>query len=204
MRIAVYGATGMIGRDIVGEAVSRGHQVTAISRTPGQFEAPVVTAAGDAIDVEKVAAVASAHDVVVSAMGPSRVDEQEAHEWPKRLAGFANAVAPCRLFVVGGAGTLIVGPGMRHLDSPHFLEEYRDEAEATAAGFYALLALPENISWTCVSPPFVIEPGQRTGNYKSGLDAPVGDSISTQDFAVAVVDELENPQHKRQRFTVAH
>jgi len=108
-----------------------------------------------------------------------------------------------RIIVVGGAGTLTVD-GTRLLDMPGFPDAYRAEALTAAAALDSIKALPEHVNWTVLAPAPEIAPGQRTGSYVVGSDSPAGGHISTQDFAVALVDELEAPKHPRQRFTVAN
>ena len=109
-----------------------------------------------------------------------------------------------RVLFVGGAGSLLTADGTRLLDSPGFPPEYAAEARSGAAALDVFRDAPEDLDWTFVSPAPVIAPGERTGTYVLGLDSPVGDSVSAEDYAVALVDELEQPRHRRQRFTVAN
>ena len=108
-----------------------------------------------------------------------------------------------RLIVVGGAGSLQVG-GARLVDSPDFPEAYRPEALVAAEALDYFRGLGDDVDWTFFSPAPVIAPGERTGTYKVGTDSPAGDFVSAEDFAVALLDELEQPAHRRRRFTVAH
>ena len=205
MKIAVVGATGMIGSRITHEAAARGHQVTAISRSGNAAaQANVTPKALDITDSGAAQATARDHDVVVSAIGPSR--ESDGH--PEKFAGileqFASDVREARFVVVGGAGSLFVAPGVRLADTPEFPEIYRTESLATAEGLYALQKRDDLGEWTYLSPAPVIEPGARTGTYRVSDDTPAGDSISVEDFAVALVDEIDNPAHTGRRFTVAN
>ncbi|WP_338145110.1 NAD(P)-dependent oxidoreductase [Cryobacterium algoritolerans] len=124
MKIAVYGATGMVGREIVAEALARGHEVTAVTRTGSTV--PGATRVGvDMADAAALAEIAAAHDAVVLATVPSRTGES--HEpWVEAVIAAFGAVADTRLLVVGGADTLTVD-GARIIDSPDFPAEYRPE-----------------------------------------------------------------------------
>lgn len=194
-RIAVYGATGAIGSSIVSEARGRGYEVTGISRS-GSDET------GDALDPAFTAGIAEKHDVVVSAVGPSRTAD-DGTRFPDTIANLAATLGDSRLVVVGGAGSLTVD-GVRLVDTPAFPEIYRDEALKGAASLEVLRATGPEVDWTYLSPAPVIQPGERTGSYVLGTDSPVGDAISIEDYAVALVDEIESRAHVRARFTVAH
>ena len=202
LRIALFGASGMIGSRIAAEAVARGHEVTGYTRRGGELPAGVTAATGDLADETTVKEAATTHDVVVSATGPSRTGES--HEpWLAAVQNLVDHAIGARVLFVGGAGSLLTVDGTRLLDSPGFPPEYAAEARAGAAALDAFRAAPDDLDWTFVSPSPVIAPGERTGSYVLGLDAPAGDSVSAEDYAVALVDELEQPRHRRQRFTVA-
>jgi len=200
MKIAVYGATGAIGSSIVNEATSRGHDVTGISRRGGSAAAEDLT--GDALDAGFAETVAVKHDVIVSAIGPSRT-EDDGTRFVDSIASLVSTLGDRRLVVVGGAGSLTVG-GVRLLDTPEFPELYKAEATKGAASLELLRNTAENVDWTYLSPAPVIQPGERTGVFKLGLESPVGDTVSIDDYAIALVDEIENRAHVRQRFTVAN
>ena len=192
MKIALFGATGMVGSRIAAEATARGHEVTGLSRSTG----------GDLADPDAVRAAAQAHDVVVSATGPSRTGES--HEpWLAAVSTLIDQAGEARVVFVGGAGSLLTPDGTRLLDTDGFPEEYKAEATSGAAALDLFRAAPESLDWTFVSPAPVIAPGERTGSYATALDTPAGDFISAEDYAVALVDEIEEPQHRRQRFTAA-
>lgn len=192
MKIAVFGATGMVGSRIAGEAESRGHEVTALSRSTG----------ADMADAATVREAAASHDVVVSATGPSRTGES--HEpWLASVSTLIQNAGDARVLFVGGAGSLLTPDGTRLLDSEGFPEEYKAEASSGAAALELFRAAPDAVDWTFVSPSPVIAPGERTGSYATALDTPAGDFVSAEDYAAALVDEIEEPQHRRQRFTVA-
>lgn len=202
MKIALFGASGMVGSRIAAEALSRGHHVTGYTRHGGTVPTGVTPATGDLADQATVEEAAASHDVLLSATGPSRTGES--HEpWLAAVQNLVDHAAGARVLFVGGAGSLLTPDGTRLLDSPGFPPEYAAEARSGAAALEAFRSAPEELDWTFVSPAPVIAPGERTGHYTVALDTPAGDSISAEDYAVALVDELERPQHRRERFTVA-
>jgi putative NADH-flavin reductase len=201
MRIAVYGATGMIGSRVVTEALARDHEVTGITRTGGELLAARAIQ-GDAGDAELAKRIAGEVDVVVSAIGPSRTGGDR-REYLGHLSNLAETAGDARLLVVGGAGSLLVD-GKRLVDNPNFPDAYKAEALIAAEALEYVRGLGDGVDWTFFSPAPVIAPGERTGTYKVGADSPAGDSVSAEDFAVALLDEIEKPAHRRKRFTVAH
>jgi uncharacterized protein len=112
------------------------------------------------------------------------------------VRNLAETLGDARLLVVGGAGSLLAD-GRRLVDDPGFPEIYRAEALIVAEALEYLRGLPDGVDWTLISPAPVIQPGQRTGTYKTGADSPVGESISAEDYAVALIDEISNPAHRR-------
>lgn len=212
MKIAVIGAGGTIGQRIVREALSRGHTVTAVVRDPARYQEanPQVPAArADARDADEVAAAVAGHDVVVSAFGPNH-QNGDVQDYVRVAEALIDAVGRSpgqRLLIVGGAGSLEVAPGVALYDTPQFPAAWRPLAQAHGAGLALYRA--SDIDWTFLSPAIMIEPGERTGAYRVGGDQVLTDAsgqstISTEDYAVALVDEIERPQHIRQRFTVAY
>lgn len=202
MRIAVYGATGMIGSRVLAEALARGHEVTGISRSGGELAAGGRAVQGDAGNPGLAKHVASQSDAVVSAIGPSRTGGDR-REYLAQLHNLVGTLSDARLLVVGGAGSLLVN-GTRLVDDPGFPEIYLAEALIGAESLGYLRGLGDSVDWTYLSPAPVIQPGERTGAYKTGAESPAGESISAEDYAVALVDEIDHPTHRRQRFTVAH
>jgi putative NADH-flavin reductase len=202
VKIAIYGASGMIGSRIAAEAVSRGHEVIGVTRSGGEQPAGVRAVRGSANDVASVKSLAAEVDVLVSAMGPSRTggDPQDFLDAVDTLVSGAGGT---RVVVVGGAGSLVVD-GQRLVDGPDFPEIYRTESSVVAQALDNLRATAADVDWTMLSPAHVIEPGERTGVFRLGLDSPVGHEISAEDYAVALVDELEKPAHRRQRFTLGY
>ena len=204
MKIADYGGTGNIGSHIVAEAVRRDHHVTALARQEKAVAPGATFAIGDAADVEAARRIADAHDVVVSALGPTRDPAGDPDQFVEVIRDLADAVGSTRFVVVGGASSLFAAPGVRLLDTPGFPAVYKREATAAAKAFDLLRAAGPELDWTYLSPSPEIGPGERTGKYLVGLDEPAGDHITFADYAVALVDEIENPEHRRQRFTVAN
>jgi uncharacterized protein len=202
MEVAVIGASGRGGSRIVDELARRDHQVTAIARDPAKIsaQANVTAVAGDLFDAG-FATLLSGHDAVVSAVHFSASD-------PRKLIEAVRAAGTKRYLVMGGAGSLEVAPGVRLIDTPAFPAIYKDEATKGAA-FLDMLRAESGIDWTFLSPPAVIDAGSRTGKFRVGKDQLLVDEqgkshISFEDFAVALVDEIERPQHSRQRFTVGY
>ena len=202
MNVALIGATGNAGSRILDELTRRGHAVTAIVRNPDQVLArPGVTAqTGDVFDQAGLARLLTGHDAVISSVKFTASD-------PHKLVEAVRASGVKRYLVVGGAGSLEAAPGVKLIDLPNFPSEYKTEAAAGAA-FLDLLRQEQDLDWTFLSPSAMFVPGERTGKFRLGKDQLLaneqGSSISFEDFAVALVDELENPAHSRQRFTVGY
>lgn len=212
MRILVFGAIGNVGRRTINEALSRGHDVTAVVRDPKRFTelpAGVVARSGDARNVDDVADLAAGQDVVISATRPSPGNEPELVLTARSLlAGLAQAHV--RLLLVGGAASLIVpgAGGATLIDDPGFPAAIRDLARACAEQL-AVCRADSVVDWAYLSPPALLKPGVRTGSYRLGADEMLVDadgvsSISMEDFAVALLDEVEHPKHRRTRFTVGY
>lgn len=216
MRLALFGATGMIGRPIVDEALSRGHAVTAVVRHPVHLALAhpgLTVAVGDPLDPASVAALVRGHDAVVSAVGPGNATANDpalaqqvidvAHAL---LAGLREAGVG-RLVVVGGAGSLKNADGMDLVDTGKVSDYYRPASLAHRAALHVYRAA--ELDWTVICPPTLIEPGPRESPVRVGggrllVDAAGRSRITTADFAVAVLDELEHPQRSRQQMTVAY
>jgi putative NADH-flavin reductase len=201
MKIALFGASGMIGSRVTAEAASRGIEVTAITRSGTEVPGAASSLAGDIADAEFDARMAAAHDVIVSTTGPSRTGGDH-RVWLDGLSTLAEASGTTRLFVVGGAGSLFVGDTMLK-DTPGFPSAYKAESE-TGTQALELLRAANPSPWTLISPAPEIAPGERTGAYRTELEVPAGDAISAEDFAVAMVDEILEPKHIDSRFTVAN
>jgi putative NADH-flavin reductase len=203
MNIALIGATGNAGSRLLAELLRRGHTVTALARNPSQVPPqPNITAKrADVADVTGLSALLAGHDAVISAV-PFRGSD------PKILISAVKAAGVPRYFVVGGAGSLEVAPGLRLVDAPGFPAEHREEA-LRGGDFLDTLRAETELDWTFLSPSAHFVPGARTEKFRLGGDVLLADekgesSISFEDFAVAMVDELERPAHSRRRFTVGY
>lgn len=192
----------MIGSRVVAEALMRGHDVTGITRSAGDLPAGVHPVRGDAGDSALAKRIAGDADVVVTAFGPSRTGGDR-REYLVQLRNLVDTLGDTRLLVVGGAGSLLVDGG-RLVDQPGFPDIYRAEALIAAEALDYFRGVGEGVDWTFFSPAPVIAPGERTGAYHAGIDSPAGESISAEDYAVALLDELERPAHRRRRFTAAN
>lgn len=202
MRVAVIGASGRGGSRIVEELVQRGHAVTAIARNPEKIaKLPNVTAKqGDLYDAG-FSDLLKGHDAVVSAVHFTASD-------PKTLIEAVRKAGVKRYAVMGGAGSLEVAPGVQLVSTPDFPAAYKQEA-LKGGEFLQALRQEKDIDWTYLSPAALIDFGQRTGEFRIGGDQLLVDNkgnstISFEDFAVAMVDELEQHKHSRKRFTVAY
>lgn len=201
MKIAVIGATGMIGSRLVAEAARRGHQVVALSRAGALPQGAAEAAAIELNDTAKVVALIDASDATVIAIPPDR--HGGSHEPMLKAHRDLIAARPRgRFLVVGGAGALEVD-GVRLKDTPGFPPAYHAEA-STFSTILDLYRASKGLHWTMLAPAPEIAPGARSGHYRVGTNSPVGDAISAEDFAVAMVDELEQPAHAGTRFTVAN
>ncbi|MEF9901548.1 MAG: NAD(P)-dependent oxidoreductase [Pseudomonas sp.] len=202
-KIALIGATGRAGSQLLEEALRRGHSVTAIARNPARLQGRegVTTLALDVTDTAAMERALVGQDVVLSAVHFSAIKPQAIIE-PVKKAGVK------RLLVVGGAGSLLLPSGHKVIDSPDFPEAYK--AEATAGGHYLdTLRQEKELDWTFLSPSAEFVEAARTGHYRIGKDhlliAADGKSwISFADYAIAMLDEVEKPAHSRQRFTVGY
>lgn len=212
MNIALIGASGFIGSALRDEALSRGHQVTALVSNPARLAARPGLAV-ESVDVNDTAALArllSGRDAAISAFsGHAQADVRGYYVAGMRsIVAAAKQAALPRLLVVGGAASLEVAPGRLLLDTPEFPAQWH----GTAAGARdALLLLRDEpaLDWTMLSPSAQLEPGPRTGRFRLGGDQLLVDAggrshVSVADYAVAMIDELEKPAHPRRRFTVGY
>jgi putative NADH-flavin reductase len=199
----------MIGSRILKELVSRGHQVTAVVRDPSRVAAnsAVKAVKGDVFDAADVAQVAKGADAVVSSYGPGPENPGKVVDATKSLIAGLKQAGVKRFIEVGGAASLFVAPNVRLVDVPDFPAEFKGIALAHADALEVLRG--SDLDWTYLSPAAFIQPGERTGKFRLGGDNLIADEqgtsrISAEDYAVALMDELEKPQHIRQRFTVAY
>ena len=203
MKIALIGATGNVGTRLISELRRRRHQVTAIARHPEKLDRQdgVNPAVGDVQNENALAAVLAGHDVAIHSVKFLSTD-------PAKVIAATKAAKVPRLLVVGGAGSLEVAPGLTLVNSPDFPPEYKPETLAGVT-FLDVLRQEDENDWTFLSPSYLFAPGERTGKFRLGKDellvgADGQSRISTEDFAIALVDELERPKHSRERFTVGY
>lgn len=207
MKIAIIGATGFVGSGILSESLDRGHEVTAIVTNPDKLPAyaKLTPAKGDVADTDELVSLIAGHDVVISAFNPGK---DARGTGARSIIDAAKRSGVERLLVVGGAGTLEVAAGKRLVDQPDFPAEWKEGSLKTAAVLDTLRAEKE-LNWTFLCPAAMLAPGERTGHYRvSGdrlLTGTDGQSrISIADYAVAMLDEAEQPRHPRARFSVAY
>jgi len=212
MKIAVFGASGRIGSRIVNEALNRGLDVTAVVRHPENYtniHSHLKVAKADLFKTQDVETGAFNHDAVVCAYNythgaaPSSITEVAIP-----LINGVKQAHVRRLIIVGGAGSLEVSPGVQLVDTPDFPEAYKPAALAHREAL-KIYQQEKELEWTYISPAAEIAPGERTGNFRTGTNQLITDEhgrsfISMEDYAVAIVDEILNPRHIRERFTVGY
>jgi putative NADH-flavin reductase len=203
MKIALIGATGNVGTRILNEALSRNHQVTAIARGAAGLpaQAGLTAKSVDFTDAATLTAALEGADAALVAVKYHTADPAPIVEAVKR-AGVA------RLLAVGGAGSLKDPTGRDVVDSPDFPAPWKGEALAARA-FLVSLRKEDKLNWTLLSPSAMLQPGERTAQYRIGgddllIDAQGNSAISYEDLAKALIDELETPRHERKRFTVGY
>ncbi len=195
VKILVLGAGGAVGSHLADEAIRRGHDVTGAGREAVR-------------DAGTVAAAAAGHDVAINAAFNRSRPQSLLEILHALLAGLEQAGVR-RLIVVGGAGTLEAEPGRLVMDLEDFNPDYRAEAQAHLDALHVLQSTGAPTEWTVITPPRGFDDSGRTGSFRTGRDELLLDDegrsrISMEDFAVAVLDEAENPRHSRARFSVAY
>jgi putative NADH-flavin reductase len=213
MKVALIGASGFIGSFILSEALNRGHDVTAIVRNPGNLpkHKNLIARKGDVLNEQDLAHLIAGHDAVISAYNPGWENPDIYQIQIKGTHAIINAVKKAhlkRLLMVGGAGSLYVEPGIQFVDTPKFPKQFKEGALATREALN-ILKKEEQLEWSFLCPSASLASGKRTGKFKLGTDQLIVDTkgnsrISTQDYAIALIDELENPRHIRMRFTVGY
>ena len=217
MKIAIIGATGFVGSEVLKEALDRGHEVTAIARDTEKISAKNELLSTVAVDVNQTDGLAEAlkgNEVVISAFNPGWTNPNIYEDYLKGAQAIQEAVKAAgvkRLIVVGGAGSLFLNERTRVIDDPRFPEEIKPGATA-ACEYREILKNEKDLDWTFFSPAIEMAPGkpqERKNTYRKGFDKPVFDEhgksdLSVQDTAVVLVDEAENAAHIRQRFTAAY
>ncbi|EPF2927968.1 NAD(P)-dependent oxidoreductase [Vibrio navarrensis] len=211
MKVAVLGASGWIGSQIVEEAVTRGHQVIALVRNPSTIERQDVEVRQlDVLAEQDFAQALQGVDTVIASIGGRAAGNHDMVERSaaKLLEQLPNAGVK-RLLWVGGAGSLEVAPGVQLVTVPDFPAEYKDEALAQSQALQVFRNSDSPLNWTFVSPAAEIFPGEKVGQFRVGGDQLLTDAqghskISVADFASAMLDELETAKHAKQRISVAY
>jgi len=220
LRVVVFGASGRVGSRITAEALARGHAVTGVSRDPQRIdiEHPNLTkVAGDVMDAASIATIVAGHDAVVSAIGGNNPDSDDPNDSFPARAGRAlvaalrslGSAAPRLIAVGGGSTTLEARPGVPIEDPSDIPTGSRGARILGHRVVLELLKTVDEFSWTFASPALQMQPGTRTGTFRTGgsvviRDASGASTISMEDFAVAIVDELEDPQHVNAQMTAAY
>ena len=209
MKVALYGSTGKAGSRILKELISRGHRVTAIARDLAKLEGIVgITSKKDDLsDVNRTTEAIRGVDAVISAYGPPQDKTDEIVEVTQRQVEAVKRAGTPRLLVVGGAGGLNVAPGVTLLESGYLPDAYKPIAKSHVRALKVLEA--SDIDWTYLAPAAYFGPGERTGKFRVGKDELIANEkqesrISMEDYAIALVNELEKPAHRKQRFSVGY
>lgn len=217
MKIALIGATGFVGEEVLKEALNRKHKVIAIARNTDKIQISddlLTTKSVDVNNVDQLAQAISGSDVVVSAFNPGWTNPNIYNDYLEGSKAIQEAVKASgvkRLIVVGGAGSLFLDDKTRVIDDPNFPEAIKPGAMA-ATEYLDILRNETDLDWTFFSPALSMAPGkpqERKNTYRKGLENPVFDEhgesdLSVQDTAIVVVDEAENAAHIKQRFTAAY
>lgn len=215
MKVAVIGATGFVGQNLVNELANRGHEVLAIARNTNKVAARenVKAVSVDVLDQAALASAIKGCDVVVSAFNPGWTNPNIFEDFIKGAEAIQAGVKASdvnRLIVIGGAGSLFID-GNQLVDGPTFPAEIKPGATA-ARDYLNTLKEEKELNWTFFSPAIEMHPGitiGRTGKYRLGLENPVFDEagkcvLSVEDLAIVIADEVESNEHPRQRFTAAY
>jgi putative NADH-flavin reductase len=202
MKIAIVGANGNVGQRLVKEATSRGHDVVAIARNTGSIEG------GDKVQVVQADITTDAGTDALRGADAAIVSVRfQGTDFDKVMDSVRKSGVP-RVLIVGGAASLEVAPGQVLLDQPNFPDFIKPEAEPARQALNKLREEKE-VDWTFLSPSMMFVPGERTGKFRLGKDSLLTaddgqSSISYEDYSIAAIDELEKPQHSRERFTVGY
>ena len=213
--VLLIGATGFVGSAVLNELLERGHKVTAVVRNAAKLpQNELLTGVEqDVSDVEAIAKLAEGKDAVISAYNPGwmnpEIEKLITENYPKILEA-AKKSGVERLLIVGGAGTLCCAPGLRLVDSGALPAEIMGGVRPLGDFYLNTLTNEDSIDWVFFSPAGVLdEEGKKTGNYRLGKDDLIVDAegnshISVQDYADALVNEMEKPAHHKERFTIGY
>lgn len=214
-KIVLIGADGFVGRAILNEALNREHRVTAVVRHPENIEREheyLTLKRADVSSLDEMAEVCRGADAVINAFNPGWDNPDmydKAIEIYLTIIDGVKKAGVERFLMVGGAGSLFIAPGVRLVDSGEVPDELMPGIRALSDFYLNFLRKEKEVDWVFLSPAPDMEPGVRTGRYRLGKDDTVNDlvgnsHISVEDYAVAMVDELERPGHHRERFTVGY
>ena len=215
-KVAVIGATGFVGTQVVKELANRGYFVNALARNTSKIEESenVKAIAVDVYNTSELSEILKGNDAVISAFNPGWTNPNIFEDFLKGAESIEKAVEESgvkRFITVGGAGSLYIAENLQLIDTPEFPAEIKPGAEA-ARQYLEMIKKNENLDWTFFSPAIEMHQGTagvRKGTYRTALENPVFDEngrsvLSVEDVAVALVDELENNQFVKQRFTAAY
>ena len=215
-KVAVIGATGFVGTQVVKELANRGYFVNALARNTSKIEESenVKAVTADVYNTAELSEILKGNDAVISAFNPGWTNPNIFEDFLKGAESIEKAVEESgvkRFITVGGAGSLYIAENLQLIDTPEFPAEIKPGAEA-ARQYLEIIKKNENLDWTFFSPAIEMHQGTagvRKGTYRTALENPVFDEsgrsiLSVEDVAVALVDELENNQFVRQRFTAAY
>lgn len=213
--VVLIGASGFVGTAILSELLNRGNKVTAIVRNPDKISisnSNLSVVKADVSDVESIAKVSEGKDAIISAYNPGwtnpNIYEDTLKNYPLILQA-AKQSGVKRLLIVGGAGTLFYAPGLRVVDSGAIPDSIMGGVKSLGEFYLNTLMNEHDIDWVFFSPAGTLEPGERTGKFRLGKDDLIVDAdgkshISVEDYAIAMVDELEKPVHYQERFTIGY
>lgn len=211
----MIGASGFVGTAILNELLSRGHKVTAVVRNPKKINVTnsnLEIVKTDVSDTNVMVEICKGKDAIISAYNPGWANpdiyEETLRNYPLILEAAKRSGAK-RLLCVGGAGTLFCAPGLRVVDSGAIPDAIMGGVKSLGEFYLNTLMNEKAIDWIFFSPAGTLEPGKRTGKFRLGKDDLIVDEngishISVEDYAVAMVDELENPKHHYERFTIGY
>lgn len=213
--VTLIGASGFVGTAILNELLSRGHKVTAVVRNPKKINVTnsnLEIVKTDVSDTNVMVEICKGKDAIISAYNPGWANpdiyEETLRNYPLILEAAKRSGAK-RLLCVGGAGTLFCAPGLRVVDSGAIPDAIMGGVKSLGEFYLNTLMNEKAIDWIFFSPAGTLEPGKRTGKFRLGKDDLIVDEngishISVEDYAVAMVDELENPKHHYERFTIGY
>lgn len=215
-KVAVIGATGFVGTQVVKELANRGYSVNALARNTSKIEESenVKAVTADIYNTAELSEILKGNDAVISTFNPGWTNPNIFEDFLKGAESIEKAVEESgvkRFITVGGAGSLYITENLQLIDTPEFPAEIKPGAEA-ARQYLEMIKKNENLDWTFFSPAIEMHQGTagvRKGTYRTALENPVFDEngrsvLSVEDVAVALVDELENNQFVKQRFTAAY